>query len=328
MASTPLLLLLCLGVLGIQGCVFKEGVDATGKPWVCMSGTRQSPINVPWSGVLDHKGSHVQPQHQTHWHYSDLVSNGSNVEVINNGHTIQIEWLYAYDSNVQIAVPVNPNENTTSIPFWSCAPMTRPSKYYPLEMHIVHRVYDLPSCSAGCLTVTGILFNLVAGSDNPLLSAIWDNMPMREGQINYLPEGAAIRLEKFFPAPEDREYVAYSGSLTTPPCSEGLLWQVITKPQPISPKQWNQYRRAIGLKNCTDAAHETPASEEPHHDHHHRLHRHLLEETAPAEHHTDPNAYTCEVIAYGENYRNTQPTNRRKVKLALSKSYLDSRNKH
>ncbi|GLC76957.1 Carbonic anhydrase 2 [Pleodorina starrii] len=55
--------------------------------------------------------------------------------------------------------------------------------YYPLEMHIVHKITDLPACAAagGCFSVTGVLFELADGGDNPLLKAIWAAMPMREG---------------------------------------------------------------------------------------------------------------------------------------------------
>ncbi len=58
-----------------------------------------------------------------------------------------------------------------------------PGRYFPLELHIVHRVTDpaLPACAGGCFSVLGILFEVYDGPDNVLLKTIWDNMPMREG---------------------------------------------------------------------------------------------------------------------------------------------------
>ncbi len=51
----------------------------------------------------------------------------------------------------------------------------------------MHRVTDLPSCAAagGCFSVTGILFELVDGPDNPLLDAIWATIPEREGVSHF-----------------------------------------------------------------------------------------------------------------------------------------------
>ncbi len=50
------------------------------------------------------------------------------------------------------------------------------------------------------------------------------------------------------PPLSERDYVTYAGSLTTPPCSEGLLWHVLTKPQTISVQQWQQFLTAFGDK--------------------------------------------------------------------------------
>ena len=73
-------------------------------------------------------------------------------------------------------------------------------------------------------------------------------MPTREGTFTNLPAGTTIKLGELLPS--DRDYVTYEGSLTTPPCSEGLLWHVMTQPQRISFGQWNRYRLAVGLKEC------------------------------------------------------------------------------
>ncbi|GLC58323.1 hypothetical protein PLESTB_001346500 [Pleodorina starrii] len=285
-----------------------NGVDASGRPWRCLSGLRQSPINVPplsvkrdglLSSVLNLLGSggddtdEIPRNLRTSWSYPRLVSNGSNVEVINNGHTIQVEWLSPFAADVQIAVPEH----------------ALVGRYFPLEMHIVHRVTGLPACDAagGCIMVTGVLFELGSGGDNPLLEAIWEAMPLREGAINFLRAGAEIRLGDLLPPLSARNYVTYEGSLTTPPCSEGLLWHVFLQPQKISQAQWNKYRRAVGFRECNprNATGTTSTAS----------HRRLLATVQPA---GNPNNVTCDIAVYGYNFRNAQKLNDRVVKVGLA----------
>ncbi|GLC40446.1 hypothetical protein PLESTB_001346800 [Pleodorina starrii] len=291
-----------------------NGVDASGRPWRCLSGLRQSPINVPplsvkrdglLSSILNILGSggddtdEIPRNLRTTWFYPRLVSNGSNVEVINNGHTIQVEWLspFAADAPLQF--------NTATV----TAVLSMDAYDPAVRMHIVHRVTGLPACDAagGCIMVTGVLFELGSGGDNPLLEAIWEAMPLREGAINFLRAGADIRLGDLLPPLSTRNYVTYEGSLTTPPCSEGLLWHVFLQPQKISQAQWNKYRRAVGFRECNprNATGTTSTAS----------HRRLLATAQPA---GNPNNVTCGIAAYGYNFRNAQKLNDRVVKVGLA----------
>lgn len=297
------------------------GVDAAGKPWACPTGLKQSPIDiVPETGRPS-----IAKKLQTRWRYPTLVSNGSNVEVINNGHVIQVEWpgVPRYASAVTIAVP-DVIDNSTRVT--SVLGLTKDDKVtrvlatplqfhfhagsehfvegvqYPLEMHIVHRVTDLPACAAGCFSVLGVFFKLVMGPDNPLLDSIWEAMPMREGEVKFLAPGRTIELDSFLPAStKETKYATYEGSLTTPPCSEGLLWHVLNQPLTISPGQLKKFQMAIAFKDCHEATNGTTT-------HGHRHHRRALLGGASA------GNYTCEVAALGYNYRMPQPLNGRIVK--------------
>ncbi|GIL64606.1 hypothetical protein Vafri_18441 [Volvox africanus] len=180
-------------------------------------------------------------------------------------------------------------------------------KHYPLELHIVHKITDLPACASGCYSVTGVLFELTDDGDNPLLDSVWAAMPMREGQVNFMPAGAEIRLGEFLPPAKVREYVTYEGSLTTPPCTEGLLWHVMMHPQKISRAQWKKYKTAVSFKDCA-LKNATSTAGHGHHRHHHRR---LLAEEEPA---GNPEDYTCTVAAYGFNYRSSQQLYGRAVK--------------
>ncbi|EFJ39358.1 hypothetical protein VOLCADRAFT_71391 [Volvox carteri f. nagariensis] len=324
------------------------GVDAAGNPWMCLTGTHQSPLNLPNPGSLNRHGDHIPDKFRTRWSYPTIYSNGSNVEVINNGHAIQIEWLSPYAADVEIVVPgvsnatriaavlnMKPGDNFTTVKaiplqfhFHTVSEHLVGGKYYPLELHIVHRVTDLPACTAGCFSVTGVLFELTQSEDNPFLEAIWAAMPMREGAINYLPPDAEVRLEELLPPPSSREYVTYEGSLTTPPCSEGLLWHVMLKPQKISMAQWTKYKTAVGYKECspknatTSATNATNTRYNSRHLHR-AQHRRLLTVGATAvtaeeasSEGTNPDDYVCKVVAYGTNFRAPQHANNRTIKLA------------
>lgn len=65
------------------------GSDAAGKPWVCTTGQQQSPVNLPVESVA---AVAVANEHITTFDLGVLASNGSNVAVANNGHSVQVSW--------------------------------------------------------------------------------------------------------------------------------------------------------------------------------------------------------------------------------------------
>ena len=77
------------------------------------------------------------------------------------------------------------------------------------------------------------------GSAHPLVQAIWNNLPLEKG--DEVPARMQIDLNRLLP--EDRRYYTYMGSLTTPPCSEGVLWMVMKEPVPISAEQVSIFAR-------------------------------------------------------------------------------------
>ncbi|KAG2494118.1 hypothetical protein HYH03_007756 [Edaphochlamys debaryana] len=343
-----------------------SGVDGNGNPWQCLSGTRQSPISIPEPTATVFGNAQIPASFRTNWTYPTLVSNGSNIEIINNGHVIQVEWLSPFTSSVLITaantsgatitsvldLPADaPSRRVTAEPlqfhFHALSEHTIDGRYYPLELHIVHRVTDLPACAAagGCFTVTGVVFELVNGPDNQLLEPILDFAPTREGTINVVPANVNIELNSFIPAPSQRTYVTYPGSLTTPPCSEGLLWHVFTEPQTISVNQWSRFRNLTSFKDCVNTT-GSPSG------HRHAASRRMLGLTetegsvaGPARQRSTlvcgllgvlcpspsppppvssppppplANSFVCTPKAFGYNYRNVQPTNGRTVKLATA----------
>lgn len=83
------------------------------------------------------------------------------------------------------------------------------------------------------------------GAANPLLTNLWQMMPAKVGEKIALPAGlnAAQML------PSDHDYYRYNGSLTTPPCTEGVWWLVLKRPATVSKEQVLQFSKALGFAN-------------------------------------------------------------------------------
>jgi carbonic anhydrase len=99
-------------------------------------------------------------------------------------------------------------------------------KGFEMVAHLVHKDLD------GRLAVVAVL--LERGQMHPLVQTLWNNLPL-EKNVDYSPEGVAIDLNELLP--KDRNYYTYMGSLTTPPCSEGVMWMVMKQPQQLSSEQ-------------------------------------------------------------------------------------------
>lgn len=97
-----------------------------------------------------------------------------------------------------------------------------------LEMHLVHR------SATGKLAVIGVF--IAAGAFNALLQPIWEQMPNQPGTVE---AKAMINVAQLLP--NDRQFYEYRGSLTTPPCSENVLWFVMTQPIELSAAQIQQF---------------------------------------------------------------------------------------
>ncbi len=73
----------------------------------------------------------------------------------------------------------------------------------------------------------------------PLLQTVWNHLPLEKNEEN----AARVPIDLNQLLPTDRRYYTYMGSLTTPPCSEGVLWLVMQQPVPLSAKQIDIFSR-------------------------------------------------------------------------------------
>jgi carbonic anhydrase len=100
----------------------------------------------------------------------------------------------------------------------------------PMVAHLVHKSVE------GQLAVVAVLFK--EGTENPALANVFVALPA---------EGGTHRLtNRFDPSrilPDKRGYYAFEGSLTTPPCSENVRWQVLKEPLEVSGEQLAAFRK-------------------------------------------------------------------------------------
>ena len=149
-------------------------------------------------------------------------------EVVNNGHSIQVNYLPGS------TLTVNGHEfELKQFHFHAPSENRIEGKSYPMEAHLVHADAD------GNLAVVAVM--ITEGGDNYTLSKIWEQMPEKAGDKQELKE--PVNVEGLLP--ESRDYYMYNGSLTTPPCTEGVLWLVMKQPVTVSSSQIKKFRHLM-----------------------------------------------------------------------------------
>ena len=107
---------------------------------------------------------------------------------------------------------------------------------FPMEMHMVHRG------PAGELAVAGVLFRL--GRANPAVQQFIDAVPARAGDETR-PD-RPLDLSGLLPS--TRSHYSYPGSLTTPPCTEGVRWLVMSEIQEAAREQIDRISALTGSR--------------------------------------------------------------------------------
>ncbi len=179
----------------------------------CATGTRQSPIDIRGGIAVD-----LEP---IRFDYRP-----SGFSVIDNGHTVQVN----VEPGNSITVTGRRYE-LVQFHFHRPSEERINGRQFDMVAHLVHKDPD------GRLAVVAVLLD--RGSAQPLVQAVWNNLPLEKG--DEVRAGTQIDLAKLLP--EDRRYYTYMGSLTTPPCSEGVLWMVMKQPVPISSEQVSIFSR-------------------------------------------------------------------------------------
>ncbi len=179
----------------------------------CSTGTRQSPIDIR-DGIkveLDPVRFDYKP---------------SGFRVVDNGHTVQVNL--AAGNSIEV---MGRHYELLQFHFHRPSEERIDGKQFDMVVHLVHK--DLE----GRLAVVAVL--LERGAAQGVVQSVWNNLPLEKGEE--VPARTTLNLNDLLPP--ERHYFTYMGSLTTPPCSEGVLWMVMKQPVPISAEQIGIFAR-------------------------------------------------------------------------------------
>jgi carbonic anhydrase len=187
---------------------------------VCAIGKRQSPINIQEGNTLAGPAEPVQ--------FKYTPSNGT---VVNNGHTIQVN----VDGDNSITVR---GSRYQLLQFHFHTPSEEQVNYkrFAMVAHLVHKNDE------GQLAVVAVL--LEQGESNALINKVWTYMPLDAGDSVRMP-ASLLDLNEILP--KDQRYYQFMGSLTTPPCTEGVLWMVLKQPVQLSQAQYKLFTQLYPL---------------------------------------------------------------------------------
>ncbi|AST96614.1 carbonic anhydrase [Shouchella clausii] len=180
----------------------------------CSNGKEQSPINLFYDREQTPK-----------WNWAFSYSEAA-FSVENNGHTIQANVENEDAGGLEINGEAY---QLTQFHFHTPSEHTIEETSFPMELHLVHANH------AGDLAVLGVLMEI--GNDHEGIEAVWEVMPEEEGTAEY-----SISIDPSLFLPESVTAYQYDGSLTTPPCSEGVKWTVLNDTISISATQLDAFR--------------------------------------------------------------------------------------
>lgn len=184
----------------------------------CDRGTRQSPIN-----IAETRKERL-PDIQFHYRPAPL-------RLVNDGHTVR--FRIANGSRITIG-----RESYRLRQFHFHVPGGDQIRGQEFDMaaHFVHK------SDAGQLAVVVVLFR--RGQENPALVPLWSKLPEHAGREQAFPE---ITVDATRLLPAEKGYYAFDGSLTAPPCTEGVRWFVLRQPVELSAQQFEKFRTLFPL---------------------------------------------------------------------------------
>ncbi|HEY0063661.1 MAG TPA: carbonic anhydrase family protein [Telluria sp.] len=183
----------------------------------CGTGSRQSPIDLRDGMKVDLE--------QIVFDYKP-----SAFTVVDNGHTVQVTVGPGNYISLQ-----NRTFELQQFHFHRPSEERINGKGFEMVVHLVHKDAD------GKLAVVAVL--LERGKAQSMIQTVWNNLPLEKNEV--VTPSVVLDVNELLPA--RRDYFTYMGSLTTPPCSEGVLWMVMKQPVEASPAQMAIFSRLYPL---------------------------------------------------------------------------------
>ena len=188
---------------------------------MCMIGRNQSPIDIRTDTAFETDLPSVKYDYHT-----------NTKDVVNNGHTEKVDLepgSFIVVDGIKFELKQfhfhTPSENHID------------GKSFPLEAHFVH------ADERGNLAVVALMFEY--GKENTALEKIWSKIPDKKGKIHFAMSAKDLRRL----IPDEKDYYRFNGSLTTPPCSEGVRWLVLKKPVTVSKAQVQKFAHIMHHPN-------------------------------------------------------------------------------
>ncbi|URE05289.1 bifunctional monodehydroascorbate reductase and carbonic [Musa troglodytarum] len=208
---------------------YEKGSEAGPEHWgeihrdwaACGKGHMQSPID------LTHKRVQILP------HLGRLRRSYHPAKAIlkNRGHDIMLKW-----EEEAGGLWINGTEYALKQLHWhSPSEHTIDGRRYSLEMHMVHESTD------NKIAVVGILYTI--GRHDPFLAKL-ERYIEKIADKNEAEEAVGMVDPRHIKR-GSRKYYRYMGSLTTPPCTEGVVWTIVKKVRTVTREQVALLREAV-----------------------------------------------------------------------------------
>jgi carbonic anhydrase len=179
----------------------------------CSGGQRQSPIDIRGGLAVDLEPVRFEYQ-------------SSRFAVVDNGHTVQVNLPQGN------AIEVGGKRyDLLQFHFHRPSEERIDGRQFEMSLHLVHKNEQ------GQLAVVGLLFD--KGQANAVMQQVWNNLPLEKN--DEFQASSTMELNDLLP--NDRRYFTYMGSLTTPPCSEGVKWIVMRQPVTLAKDQIEIFAR-------------------------------------------------------------------------------------
>jgi carbonic anhydrase len=179
----------------------------------CKGGKEQSPIDIRDAEKADLPALRFE------------YKSGPLKYLINNGYTIRVNYHDSPGSGNFLMVG-DKRYYLTQFHFHRPSEEYLNGKPYDMVVHLMHEASDGK--------VAGVAVLLKAGRANATIQQIWEYMPQTESKEE---EIAGVEVNPAGLLPHDTSYYTYRGSLTAPPCTEGVTWFVLKAPVDISPEE-------------------------------------------------------------------------------------------